>query len=99
VGEAITAENYRTALRAQDWELYAIELGDPDSEFTQVQGLDRYAPYGDSFSTVVAGRSTPFVTLVDADFASGGYFDMTEGTTAAAALQFPGFPGRATEVR
>lgn len=98
-GAPITAENFRGALRGEDWELHAIELGDTETSFTKVEGLGKYAPYGDSFTTAFDGAATPFVTMVDANFSSGQYFDMSEGTSAVGALTFPGFPGHATALR
>jgi hypothetical protein len=98
-GPTITPENFRGALRGEEWELHAIELGDEETSFTKVKGLGKYAPYGDSFTTTFEGAATPFVTMVDANFASGRYFDMSKGTTAVGALGFPGFPGHATALR
>lgn len=99
-GEGITAENFRGALRGEDWEVYAIELGNEETTFTKVEGLGRkYAPYGDSFTTTVDGEPTPFLTLVDAAFASGQYFDASGGVSVTPALEFPGFPGHATALR
>lgn len=97
-GEAITEENWQPSLRGEQWALYSLELGSEANTYGPVEGLDSVTAYGDSFTTRVNGRVTPFVITVDADFSAGRYYEASNPNSVVGALSFPGFPGPALTV-
>lgn len=93
--DAITAENYNSHLRGDNWALAHIELDNEDETYTIVKNYEPSTAYGASFQVRVSGETVTYVISANEGFASGKYYDLSNPTRAVEALSFPGFPGRA----
>lgn len=97
-GSGITADNERATLRGEVWTLASFKLGDERNTYKKVEGFGSVTAYGDSFSTNVNGKVTPFVVGVKADFSEGRYYDVSDPNNVKPALPFPSYPGHAHAV-
>jgi hypothetical protein len=98
-GPGITADNERATLRGENWTLASFKLGSEKSTFARVNGVGALTAYGDSFTTNVQGKLTPFVVGVKADFSEGRYYDVSDPSNVKPALSFPSYPGHAHAAR
>lgn len=98
-GPEYTLDNYGKAHTKGQWEIHRITLGDEAETFEKVPDVELQSGYGLAFSTVVAGKTFPYVIAVEGDFSEGAYYDVSEPGKFERALTIPGFPGKAILVR
>lgn len=93
-GPAMTEENHRAEVRfGENWDVYAITLGDEANSVEKVDLPGRYVPYSGGFVTSVGGVETTFLRLNGSGLESGAFFQMTDASTAVPALEFVGSMG------
>ena len=98
-GPEYTLDNYARAHTKGQWEIHRVTLGNEAETFTKVENVELQSGYGLAFSTVVAGKTVPYVIAVEGDFSEGAYYDVSEPGKFERALTVPGFPGKAILVR
>lgn len=98
-GGELDEENYGTATRAEEWEVYSLTLGDEEATFAKVPNIGKVAGYGEGFTVNIRGEEIPILVAVKGDFSEGSYWDISNPGNPEKALTISGWPGKAVKIR